>query len=112
RALIRALPDTATRPEMTALWEATLRRIQDGTAPLGGLLDAVIRPLRLLVERGKSAGALVLPGTEGRPCPSPGCGGTLRQRDGKRGLLWGCSRYPACTDAAAVALITPSRRSR
>lgn len=32
----------------------------------------------------------------GRPCPEPGCGGTLRQRTGRYGPFLGCSNYPAC----------------
>ena len=32
----------------------------------------------------------------GRPCPEPGCGGTLRQRNGRYGPFLGCSNYPKC----------------
>lgn len=32
----------------------------------------------------------------GRPCPEPGCGGTLRERTGRFGPFLGCSNYPAC----------------
>lgn len=31
-----------------------------------------------------------------RPCPDPGCTGTLRQRYGRYGRFLGCSNYPAC----------------
>jgi len=32
----------------------------------------------------------------GRPCPEPGCGGTLRERRGRFGRFLGCSNYPTC----------------
>lgn len=64
RALIRALPDVATQPNMTALWEATLRKIQDDQAPLHGFLEAVRGQLGELVECARSAGAIQLPGAE------------------------------------------------
>jgi DNA topoisomerase-3 len=119
RALIRALPDVATQPDLTALWEAGLRRIQDGKAPLGQFLEAVEAQLGELVARGKGAGLLQIPGVETRPCPGQGCGGSLRKRDGKRGAFWACSRYPECRvteDAAARARAgsggrPPGRRS-
>lgn len=60
RALIRALPDVATQPDMTALWEATLRRIHDGEVSLESFLDAVRKQLRELVNRGMKTGALDL----------------------------------------------------
>ena len=31
-----------------------------------------------------------------RPCPEPGCGGTLRERNGRYGRFLSCSNYPAC----------------
>ena len=49
RALIAALPGAATQPDMTALWEAALRKIQDGQAPLHQFLAAVTSQLQELV---------------------------------------------------------------
>lgn len=31
-----------------------------------------------------------------KPCPEPGCGGTLRERNGRFGSFLGCSNYPRC----------------
>jgi DNA topoisomerase-3 len=100
RALIRALPDVATQPDMTALWEATLRKIQDGQASLESFLKAVRGQLGELVERARSVGAIQLPGVETRPCTAPGCPGVLRVRGGKTGSFWACSRYPDCRQTA------------
>jgi DNA topoisomerase III len=98
RSLIAALPDVATQPDMTALWEASLRKISEGQAPLDGFLEAVRRQLGELVARAKIAGAaaLHLPAVETRPCRAPGCAGVLRRRRGKTGVFWACSRYPDC----------------
>jgi DNA topoisomerase-3 len=97
RALIRALPPVATQPDMTALWESTLRKVQDGQAPLDGFLHAVRKQLGELVTRAKSAGPLNLPAVETRPCRAPGCSGSLRKRPGKNGAFWACSNYPTCS---------------
>jgi DNA topoisomerase-3 len=101
RALIRALPDVATQPDMTALWEATLRKVHDGRAGLAGFLDAVERQLAELITRARATGVLQLPGVEVRPCPA-GCGGSLSRRPGRAGGFWGCSRYPDCIATQAV----------
>ena len=50
RALIEILPELATRPDMTALWEATLRKVQDRQVPLEGFLNAVQSKLAELVN--------------------------------------------------------------
>jgi len=102
RALIRALPDVATQPDMTALWEATLRKVQDRQAPLEGFLNAVQTKLAELVARAKSGGPLNLPGAETRPCRAPGCTGVLRKRTGRTGEFWACSRYPDCRETASA----------
>ena len=102
RALIKALPPVTTQPDMTALWESTLRKVQEGQAPLEGFLHAVRAQLGELVARAKSAGPLDLPGAETRPCRAPGCTGSLRKRSGKKGAFWACSRYPDCRETAST----------
>ena len=96
RALIAALPGAATQPDMTALWEAALRKIQDGQAPLHQFLAAVTSQLQELVTGARVAPPMRLPGAETKPCPSPGCAGSLRMRKGPSGAFWACSRYPEC----------------
>jgi DNA topoisomerase-3 len=96
RALIAALPDVATQPDMTALWESVLRKISDGAGSLERFLEGVRVQLGQLVASAKARGRLHLPETERRPCPGPGCSGTLRHMNGKHGRFWACSRYPEC----------------
>jgi DNA topoisomerase-3 len=67
RALIQTLPALATKPDMTALWEAAMRRISDGQMPLSGFLDAVVEQLRELVASGRALGSLRVPRAGDRP---------------------------------------------
>jgi DNA topoisomerase-3 len=61
RTLIQTLPALATKPDMTALWEAAMRRIGEGQMPLSSFLDAVIQQLRELVASGRALVALRVP---------------------------------------------------
>jgi DNA topoisomerase III len=63
RALIDALPTVATTPDMTAVWESAMRRINDRQLDLARFLGAVTAQLAELVIRGKGQGPLVLPQT-------------------------------------------------
>lgn len=61
RALIQSLPEIATQPDMTALWELAMRGIADGHMPLSQFLAGVVEQLRKLVLAGRSKGALTVP---------------------------------------------------
>jgi DNA topoisomerase III len=61
RALIEALPEIATKPDMTALWEAAMRRIADGQMPLDAFLGAALDQLRELVATGRALRVLRVP---------------------------------------------------
>lgn len=50
QALIAALPETATRPERTALWEQRLRAIAEGTDQAAPFLDGLLGDVRLLLS--------------------------------------------------------------
>jgi DNA topoisomerase-1 len=34
--------------------------------------------------------------TSGVKCPSPGCGGELVERRSRRGMFYGCTKFPVC----------------
>ena len=70
RALVQILPAVATTPDMTALWEAAMKRIARGEMPLAAFLDGVLRQLGELIARGRARGPLPVPGA--RPCPASG----------------------------------------
>lgn len=81
RALVQSLPDVATRPDMTALWEAAMRRIADGQMPLGQFLAGVLEQLRKLVDAGRGLRALKVPGVRSRPAAGrAGADGRGRRR--------------------------------
>jgi DNA topoisomerase III len=65
RALIQSLPAIATRPDMTALWEAAMRRIADGQMALSAFLGAVVQQLRELVMSGRALRSLRMPSGAG-----------------------------------------------
>ena len=94
RMLISVLPAAATTPDMTAIWEAAMRKIADGKLPLDDFLRRVLAQLQHLVDGGKRSGSLKIPGA--RPCPRPGCSGFVREVHGKKGAFFGCTRYPVC----------------
>jgi DNA topoisomerase-3 len=58
RALIQALPSLSTRPDMTALWEAAMRRISEGQMSLDAFLAGVAEQIEELVAAGRALGSL------------------------------------------------------
>jgi DNA topoisomerase-3 len=85
RALILALPEVATRPDMTALWEAAMRRIADGQMPLDAFLGAVLSQLRDLVAAGRALGSLRVPSQPGRQAEGRVSGSSRRPNRRRRG---------------------------
>lgn len=79
RALIDALPAVATTPDMTAIWEAGVRQINERQLALDRFHDAVVGQLGELVVRGKAAGPLSLPTVPVAQRPS-----TPRRSEGPR----------------------------
>ena len=61
RALIRALPEVATTPDMTAVWEAAMRAITDGQQSLDAFLSRISAQLAHLVAQGRALGRIVVP---------------------------------------------------
>ena len=61
RALIKSLPEVATTPDMTAVWEAAMRSITEGSQSLDAFLQRVSAQLAELVAQGKALGRIVVP---------------------------------------------------
>jgi DNA topoisomerase III len=110
RALIQTLPSVATTPDMTALWEAAMKRIAAGEMPLDAFVDGVLRQLRDLIARGRARGPLAVPGS--RPCPAPGCKGFLRRRTGSQGPFFACTRYPDCNHTEGDQVVAGRKSKR
>jgi DNA topoisomerase-3 len=71
RALIRSLPEVATTPDMTAMWEAAMRAITEGAQTSGAFLGRVSTQLDQLVAEGRALGRITVP-RACSPAPPPG----------------------------------------
>ncbi len=61
RALVRSLPEVATTPDMTAMWEAAMRAITERTQTLDAFLGRVGAQLEQLVAEGRALGRIAVP---------------------------------------------------
>lgn len=88
------LPESATAPDMTALWHEQQEQIRQGTMTLEQFVDGVAQHVASEIKRIKAEGVQI-EATSGPACPE--CGeGMLRRRKGSKGHFWGCNRYPDC----------------
>ncbi|WP_148863344.1 DNA topoisomerase III [Marinobacter fonticola] len=96
--LIGALPAVVAQPDMTAVWEATLEQIRQGEADPRFFLQTIETQITDLITSLKSNAPAGIPGPPpeqtGVHCPQ--CRAPMRERDGKFGPFWACSRYPQC----------------
>lgn len=91
--LIDAVPPAIADPGTTAIWEQALDMIESGQMTLDAFIDKQSAWVTQLVHQHKSTVlSIKLP-----PSPAcPLCTAPMRQRPGKNGLFWSCSRYPDC----------------
>ena len=91
--LIDALPDALTYPDATAIWEDKLYLMSDGKGTLEDFLSGQAKFTKELCAAAVDAKFKLPEGTY--QCPR--CkAGVLVKRNGKNGVFWGCSKYPAC----------------
>jgi DNA topoisomerase-3 len=69
RSLIAALPEVATTPDMTALWEMGLRAIAERDQTLQAFLDRIETELRELVQHGKTLARVTVAASGRVPLP-------------------------------------------
>jgi DNA topoisomerase-3 len=72
RALIRSLPEVATTPDMTAVWEAAMRVIAEGQQSSDAFLERVRAQLEGLVAQGRALGRVAVPAGADAPPRPPG----------------------------------------
>jgi DNA topoisomerase-3 len=60
RDLIASLPNVATTPDLTAVWEAALRAIHDGRHSLDAFLARITVQLGTLVDQGRALGRIAV----------------------------------------------------
>lgn len=91
--LIDAVPAAITDPGTTAIWEQALDMIEAGQMTLDMFVEKQSVWISQLIEQYRhTALSITLP--KGPACPL--CGNSTRQRTGKSGAFWSCSRYPDC----------------
>ncbi|MEP5979902.1 MAG: topoisomerase DNA-binding C4 zinc finger domain-containing protein, partial [Marinobacter alexandrii] len=101
KALITALPESVSKPDRTAVWEATLESIRRGEGDPREFLDTLKQEVRGFIDRPQGA-PNVSPsadGTEpaqGGQVHCPKCRAPMTERDGKFGRFFACTRYPQC----------------
>lgn len=97
--LIDAVPAAIADPGTTAIWEQALDMIEAGQLTLDTFIEKQSAWVTQLVQdyRGIPL-SIKLP-----PAPAcPVCGSPTRQRTGKKGAFWSCSRYPECKGTLPV----------
>ncbi len=97
--LIDAVPPAIADPGTTAIWEQALDMIEAGQMTLDGFIGKQSAWIAQLVEQHRSA-SLAIRVPQGPACPL--CGNPTRQRSGKTGPFWSCSRYPECKGTVAI----------
>ena len=104
--LIDAVPAAIADPGTTAVWEQALDMIEAGQLTLDVFLSKQAAWIsQLIAQYGSMSLSIKLP--HGPACPQ--CGASTRQRTGKSGPFWSCSRYPDCKGTLPVESGPPKR---
>lgn len=98
--LIDAVPAAIADPGTTAIWEQALDMIEAGQLTLDTFIEKQANWIAQIIQQYRSV-TLTIKLPEGPACPL--CGTATRQRTGKSGAFWSCSRYPECTGTVAIA---------
>ena len=106
--LIDAVPAAITDPGTTAIWEQALDMIEAGQMTLDAFIDKQSAWVAQLVQQYRGT-VLSIKLPEGPACPV--CGAATRQRNGKNGAFWSCSRYPDCKGTLPADSSTGKRRA-
>ncbi len=97
--LIDAVPAAIADPGTTAVWEQALDMIEAGQLTLDVFIGKQAAWIsQLIVQYGSTSLSIKVP--QGPACPQ--CGAPTRQRTGKTGPFWSCSRYPDCKGTLPV----------
>jgi len=99
KALIGALPESVSKPDRTAVWEAILEGIRRGEDDPREFLEKLKSEIRGFI--GPAAGAPD-PGPQTKTPNCPKCRAPMTERDGKFGRFFACTRYPDCRGTRPV----------
>ena len=104
--LIDAVPAAIADPGTTAVWEQALDMIEGGQLTLDVFIGKQAAWIsQLIAQYGSTSLSIKVP--QGPACPQ--CGAPTRQRTGKSGPFWSCSRYPDCKGTLPVESGTSKR---
>ncbi|MBP0714232.1 DNA topoisomerase III [Burkholderia sola] len=104
--LIDAVPAAIADPGTTAVWEQALDMIEAGQLTLDVFINKQAAWIsQLIAQHGSTTLSIKVP--LGPSCPQ--CGAPTRQRSGKSGPFWSCSRYPDCKGTLPVESGTSKR---
>ncbi|MEQ2319353.1 DNA topoisomerase III [Xanthomonas euvesicatoria pv. euvesicatoria] len=104
--LIDAVPAAIADPGTTAVWEQALDMIEAGQLTLDVFIGKQAAWIsQLIAQYGSTSLSIKVP--QGPACPQ--CGAPTRQRTGKSGPFWSCSRYPDCKGSLPVETGTSKR---
>ncbi|HGI9957887.1 DNA topoisomerase III [Pseudomonas aeruginosa] len=104
--LIDAVPAAIADPGTTAVWEQALDMIEAGQLTLDVFIGKQAAWISQLIAQYGST-SLSIKAPQGPACPQ--CGAPTRQRSGKSGPFWSCSRYPDCKGTLPVETGTSRR---
>ncbi|MDT7821463.1 DNA topoisomerase III [Xanthomonas hortorum] len=104
--LIDAVPAAIADPRTSAVWEQALDMIEAGQLTLDVFIGKQAAWISQLITQYASA-SLSIKVPHGPVCPQ--CGAPTRQRSGKSGPFWSCSRYPDCKGTLPVESGTSKR---
>lgn len=103
KALISALPESVSKPDRTAVWEATLESIRRGEDDPRAFLDTLKQEIQDFIRRPQGR---PVEDTNGGEQPvqvhCPKCRAPMTERDGKFGRFHACTRYPNCTGTRPI----------
>ncbi|WP_330208487.1 MULTISPECIES: DNA topoisomerase III [unclassified Pseudomonas] len=104
--LIGAVPAAIADPGTTAVWEQALDMIEAGQLTLDVFIGKQAAWIsQLIAQYGSASLSIKVP--QGPACPQ--CGAPTRQRSGKSGPFWSCSRYPDCKGTLPIESGTSKR---
>ena len=106
--LIDAVPAAIADPGMTAIWEQALDMIEAGQMTLDTFIAKQSAWVAQLVQEHRGS-TLSIPLPPSPPCPQ--CGTPMRQRAGRNGAFWSCSRYPDCTGTLPLESLASKREA-
>ncbi|RQR79200.1 DNA topoisomerase III [Burkholderia sp. Bp9012] len=104
--LIDAVPAAIADPVTTAIWEQALDMIGAGQLTLDTFIAKQSAWISQIVFQHRGA-TLSVKMPAAPACPQ--CGQPMRQRTGKNGAFWSCSRYPECKGTLPVESSTGKR---